>query len=75
MNNPPVSTPTLHALPTPMLLPSTLARRAAEYAMIEAQRTVENWDAVEEYLAALVMRIPTAQRRGFHRLVREARHG
>jgi hypothetical protein len=67
--------PTLQALPTPRLLPATLARRAAEYAMIEARRTVENWDAVEEYLAALVMLVPTEQRRGFHRLVREVQHG
>jgi hypothetical protein len=69
------SIPTLHALPTPILLPATLARRAAEYARIEAGRTVTTWDAVEEAQAQIVMRIPTAQRRGFHRLVREAKDG
>ncbi|MBK9711172.1 MAG: hypothetical protein IPO81_07525 [Kouleothrix sp.] len=68
-----MNTLTQIALPVQPLLRSTLARRAAAYAQIEAARTIENWDYAEEQLAAIVMLVPPAQRRSFHALVGEAR--
>jgi hypothetical protein len=66
-------TQTLIALPAQPLLTSTLARRAAEYARVEAGRTHSTWDQVEEHLAAIIMSVPAAQRRAFYALVGEAR--
>lgn len=63
----------LTALPSPFLLPATLARRAAEYARIEAGRTETNWSATDEAQAAIVMEVAPGQRRAFHAMVNNHR--
>jgi hypothetical protein len=64
---------TLVALPVQPLLSATIARLAAEYNAVERARTLATWDEVEEWHAAIVMRVPTAQRPAFKALVREVR--
>ncbi len=63
-------TPTLRALPTPVLSASLLARRAAEYAQLERGRTASTWDRTDEQLNAIALSVPPAQRRQFHALAR-----
>jgi hypothetical protein len=60
---------TLVALPSQPLLRATLARLVADYARLGTS------DRDVEQQAAIVMRVPTAQRPRFHALVREVRDG